>query len=105
MGVARCSICNRGFSKDQKIVRVLAELVSCDQKNDGKDADFWSNVEEWDSLTTMHLACVQRSISEDKEIPYGDEIGVLPLFDDATCTFKDDGTVPPALQLVEGGAS
>ncbi len=74
-----CAICNKSFLPYQKLVRAVVEVAARGGDDDPADPARWSEVEDWDELTTMHLGCAQRSLAHDAAIPYGDEISRLEI--------------------------
>ena len=81
MGGVKCSICNRLIDQTDTVVRVVAEIAKRDPEVDGDDVMYFSKVLEWESFVTMHLGCAREKVMAGAELPYGEEVGDLALFE------------------------
>jgi len=93
----KCILCCRQILPHEKVIRVIVEEVSRDEKEDGSDPSYFSKIEDWDIVSGMHSMCVRSALRQGKTIPYIDEIKKLG-------TAKESMDKVGQLRLVEGGS-
>jgi hypothetical protein len=73
----KCFLCNREILPHEKCIRIIVEEVTRDEENDGGEAEYFSDIEDWVVLSGMHSDCVKNALRQGKEIPYIDAVKKL----------------------------
>jgi len=100
--VSKCRICKKAIAQDEMAVRIVVEAVSR-QDNEGDDAAYWEQIEDWALLDMVHLSCAASESNRLLEFPYRDELNELPL-DEIVEKITVPEVVQPPLKLVQGGS-